>query len=193
MNVGFPTRQLRCCKISGNSDRNSSERANISTKLSIYANDLETIMNICGCVRDGDAVDACPFRDDCRSCAAVRHERIGRRTGQEAGAPSETDPDAFDARRSRFGRPGVTRCYVRRNSASGKAPGSARYDLPLRRRPAARPARRAAITSISLSRSAASRGSPESPHRRLPRRPTNRMDATCWRRPSAHAGPYASR
>jgi len=193
MNVGFPKRRLRCCKVTRKYLRNSAPSANISTILGIYEKVFLTIMRLCRNGFGGEG-HARPFLGHCRSRADGRYRRR-RSAGQGSSTRGRTR-----AGPSQTGRSCVRRSRPRsRRGATGKPGASqasrARDQLPLRRSAAAG---RRAGTALSCacvsapSRSPASNGSPEFHHRRQSRRLTSRMGATCWRRPSARAEPCAS-
>ena len=112
--------------------------ANISTKLSIYSNGTKTIMNLCGCVRDGEG-HARPSHD--HGFGGCDYRRCRRSAGQGSRSSDEPAADSDCSGRACVRRSCVAADAGRRpGRCAREAARCARHDLPLRRRPASRAA-----------------------------------------------------
>ena len=170
------------------------ESANISTVLTIYANDLETIMNA---MRGVFAMETLVMHARIVTIAAAA---LRASTSGMAAEPVRSRPPQRTAgRRALRRRPWCSRRPIQLPATRADQPRppvkhragritTCRCGDPQPTRPEA-----AAISPTCAARSAASRGSPGFRRRRRPRTPTSRMGATYWRRPSAGAATCAAR
>ena len=186
MNQSLPERRLSYCKTKEKFSANSRQTANCAMLLTIYPKELKTVSRLFGCVRDGDTY-ACPV---CNDCCGLTDGGNCRSSGARQGAcasgssASESSSSPGDARVRRAG-PDAGTGGSRRFNCAETPPCGPSDDLPLRRAD-----RRAALSQSCATlpaRSAASRGSPGSRHRRPLQTRTSRMGAKCSGRPSAGA------